>query len=188
MYLFIKILIIIAVIMFIPLPFSIRLRYIDEPEVYIYSFKLNIKHIQKKIKKRKSKNAKCDKDDEDKDLISKLMYYKEMIMDIREIKYKPNLRLRLKSHYGLDDAALTGISYGVISAFLANMYEVLKILFSIKQYDISVEPEYNKLTFDCDLKCIIFISLAKIIYMGIFFLKTIKKSKKLDYSLTQSII
>lgn len=188
MYLFIKILIIIAIIMFIPIPFSIRLRYVDEPEVYIYSFKLNIKRIQKKIKKRKSKKTKCDKNDDDKDLISRLIHYKEMISSIDRIKYKPNLRLRLKSHYGLDDAAVTGISYGVISVFLANMYELLKVFFSIKQYDISVEPEYNKLTFDCDLKCIIFISLAKIIYMGIFFLKTIKKSKKLDYSLTQSLI
>lgn len=188
MYLFIKILIIIAVLMFIPLPFSIRLHYIDEPEIYIYRFKLNIKNIHMKIMKRKFKKEKCYKNDENKDLISKLMYYKEMIIDIGGIKYKPKLRLKLKSHYGLDDAALTGISYGVISAFLANMYEVLKIFFSIKQYDISVEPEYNKLTFDCDLKCIIFISLAKIIYMGIFFLKTIKKSKKLDYSITQSII
>lgn len=187
MYIFIKILIIIAVIMFIPLPFSIRLHYIDEPQIYIYKFKLNIKHIQRRIKKSKLEKVKCDKND-DKDLISKLMYYKEMIIDINEIKYKPKIRLRLRSHYGLDDAALTGISYGVISAFLANMYEVLNIFFSIKEYDISVEPEYNKLTFDCDLKCIIFISLAKIIYMGIFFLKTIKKSKKLDYSLTQSII
>lgn len=188
MYLFIKILIIIAAIMFIPIPFSARLQYVNEPEVYIYRFKLNIKKIQSKIRKRKPKKTNCDKKDEDKDLSSKLMYYKDLISNIGRIKYKPNLILRLKSHYGLDDAAVTGISYGVISAFLANVYELLKLFFNIKQYDLSIEPEYNKLTFDCDLRCIIFISLAKIIYMGIFFVKAIKKSKKLNYSLTQSII
>jgi hypothetical protein len=182
MYVFIKILAVIMIILFIPIPFSIRLRYIDEPEVYVYSFKLNLRRIQNIIKKRKAKKTDCD--EEDKDKYSKLKYYKEIISNIGRLRFKPNLKLRLKSHYGLNDAAVTGISYGIISGALAACYEVLNKFFNIKEYDLSVRPEYNKLTFDCDIKCIIFINLAKIIYMVIIFLKSIKKSKEVTYSFT----
>lgn len=182
MYLFIKILVVIVIILLIPIPFSIRLRYIDEPEVYVYRFKLNLRLIQSMIKKRKVKKTDCD--EEDKDNYSKLKYYKEIISNIGRLKFKPNLKLSLKSHYGLNDAAVTGISYGIISAALAAIYEVLNIFFNIKEYNLSVHPEYNKLTFDCDAKCIIFINLAKIIYMVIILLKSIKKSKELSYSFT----
>lgn len=164
---------------FIPIPVKIRLIYKDKIlNLYVYSFKIN---INKKIKQFKEKPSKPEKKKKgfDKSIIN-LDSIKLIVHKINCSRFKPTLRFLVNIEYGLIDAFSTGIAYGVIHSLSPFIYEALSVPFKIKKYNLKPKPNFNQLKLSAVLESIIFINLAKIIYMLLIVLATIRKIKKAD--------
>jgi hypothetical protein len=155
----------------VPIPIKITLAYIDNHLcLYIYKFKIKLqkKENKKKTKRPKKTNRKFQFDLED----MKLLAHK---IDCN--RFKPTLRLNISLDYGLWDAYSTGISYGVINSLSPFIYNLLTIIFKVKKYDMELKPDFDELVLAAVIKSIIFINLAKITYMAVLILKSIKFTK-----------
>jgi hypothetical protein len=164
---------------FIPIPIKIRLIYKDKIlNLYLYSFKINInkkiKNIKEKLPKPPKKKKAFDKDFLTFDNIKIILHR------IKSSRFKPTLRLSIGIEYGLIDAFSTGIAYGVFHSFSPFIYEALSVPFKTKRYKLNLKPNFNQLELAAVIESIIFINLAKIIYMAIIVLITIRKIKKAD--------
>ena len=102
-----------------------------------------------------------------------------IIKHINKIKFKPILKLNILLNYGLADAAVTGISYGIISYFISLLFNFLAVPFKIKKYKSSINPDFNSFTLEAKIESIIYISLAKIMYMGFIIIKSLIQIKAL---------
>lgn len=145
----------ILVLVFIPFPLKISFTYSKkEKKLYIYSFKIEIEKGKKKTKKTKNKKNKFD--------IEKI---KKIFAKLRKNKFKPRLKFYTEVDYGLDDAALTGISFGLLNCISPAVYAVLKSIFKVKIYKFDVKPDFKNQMFNFNLTSIIFLSFANIIYI-----------------------
>jgi hypothetical protein len=155
----------------VPIPIKITLTYIDN-HLYLYLYKFEIK-LGKKMKKKKTQQLEKTFRKFEFDLNDiKLLAHK---IDCN--KFKPTLRINIRMDYGLWDAYSTGIAYGLINSLSPYIYNLLTIIFKVKKYDMKLKPNFDDLVLDAVIKCIIFINLAKITYMSILILKSIKSTK-----------
>lgn len=168
---------IILLIVFIPIPIKANLVYEDNKFfVSLYKFRINITGKRKaaKIATRKSRFY---------DFLRKK--YKVSIGDIREmisifsnLRFKPSLRISLRLVYGLGDAAYTANTYGPLYSISPAIYKSLTIPFNVKRYSLDIAPNFEKMVVNGEADSIIFVNLAKIIYISIILLKFMKKIKK----------
>lgn len=77
---------------------------------------------------------------------------------------------------GLEDAAVTALSTGVLWSIKGSIMSVLSNKVSINEIQLNVRPNYNKLTFQVELDCIIRIKIANIIIAGIKAFYTLVKN------------
>ena len=155
------IIIIIMLLFFIPFPVSISLSYIDKEFAFkIYNIKIDIKKIKaKNQKKKKSKHKK-----------RKRVPVTDIFNILIQNKFKPSVKSRIHMMYGFDDAALTGITYGIFNIVCTFIFQVLNLVMNVKKFNTNIEPCFNKKIFDVKFNCIIFISLANVIYIMIKFI------------------
>ena len=85
----------------------------------------------------------------------------------RYLRYKTHIKIKVKLVYGLDDAAYTAITYGLIPTLSTFIFAIIKNIFVVKKKEIHVKPVFNSFYFNLEISSIIYISLAKIIYMYI---------------------
>ncbi len=69
----------------------------------------------------------------------------------------------LKVHFGLGDAALTGIATGVIWAFIYNGFSILSRIVVVKEREINVWPDFNEKRSDICFDSIFAMRIAHII-------------------------
>jgi len=167
---------VIILLLFLPLPIKIKLSYCNNClKFYIYKFELNF--FKKKKKDEKKENIKRKKKTSKLKLnISDMLL---IIKNINKIKFKPILKLNILLNYGLADAAATGISYGIISYFISSLFSFLAVPFKIKKYKSAINPDFNNFKLEAKIESIIFISLAKIMYMGFIIIKSFIQIKAL---------
>lgn len=175
------ILIALLVLFFIPFPMIIKFRYrAMDFELYIYKKKINIKKRLESVKKKQIKPKEKTK--------IELNDVRQIIHKIDCSKFKPTLRTTLKLRLGLYDAAATGIFSGILHTLSPILYKCFTILFKVKEYDFKVTPEYNDALLEAEVDCIIFINIAKIIYMTFLALKSYKLIKKNKHKYQQNEI
>lgn len=176
---FIIILCILIILFFIPLPLKIKANYIDNKfNFYLYNMNLTDKvlYIRKKI------NRTIDKRDDE---VPKIKNTLKLALDIMsDIKYKPSLKIKLNAIYGLDNAAYTALLHGFITSFYPILIQLINIIFNVRESNIKVHPEFNKLVLILEINSIIFVNLAKVIYISYIILKNLHKSKKMNLANT----
>ena len=150
-------LLLITIILF-PIPLKITLKYSSKVlEIYIYNKNLKTKTPSKNKLKSKPKNV-FFKSFTLNDL--KLIIYK-----IQNLKFKPTLKLNTSLEYGFDDAAFVAILYGLIHSAHSFLYLLLINFINVKNIDLKVIPHFEENDLHLEILSIIYMNLAKIIYM-----------------------
>lgn len=149
---------IILLLIFFPIPIKISFAYIEKSvTLKIFNIKINISALTKKKNIGKSSKKTTKKN---------IPYFK-LLSIYRSSKFKPFINIKILITYGLNDAAYTGIVYGLLNAVCALQYHLISQLFILKKYDFKLNPSFEKIFFDFNLNCIISISLANVIYIVI---------------------
>lgn len=168
---------ILLLILFMPFPVKVRFFYSEGVfALYLYRFKINILKFASKQKHKKNKPQKKKKEEINLKAIPIILH------KFNINPFKPTLRVNLFLDYGIDDASATAISYGLLNIAAPFINQIISVMFKVKKYKTKIVPEFNKLTLKIDLESIIFISLAKIIYMSVIAFKSFKLLKKTTVS------
>lgn len=77
-------------------------------------------------------------------------------------KYKMTL-LKIKADVGLDDAAFTAISTGIIYSVMSWIYAVLNNYIEIEKVNFDVVPDFSQSRFEFEFTCIIEVKVVNII-------------------------
>lgn len=162
-------LVIIAFILFLPFPIIIDVNYEDNKFLFfIYKIKINKselideKNIDDKIRKAKKK--------------FNFNKFKNILSSLNKNKVKPLISFRLDFDFGLDDAALTGFSYGLIWCIYPLLNYLFSAVFSIKKCEVNVTPYFNEKLLKLNLHSIIITSLAKTLYIFLYIFIRLKKN------------
>lgn len=165
---------IIALLLFflIPLPLALKATY-ENNKLYIYIYKFKIYPSKKTIKSMPEPKS--------KGIFPKLIYIntiKKIYTKCKTLIYNSKLKIDLNVLYGSENAAITGIFYGLIHSNISYIYRLLKSIFNIKYFHCNIVPKFNNSIFKIEFKSIVFINLGKIIYITILIFLAFKKSSK----------
>jgi len=150
---------ILFVLVFIPIPLKIKINYINKT----FSLKIYNLNVIDKINLKDNKPSLGGK----KKSSSLINNFKVNLRSLKKLKFKPHIKIKVKLVYGLDDAAYTAITYGLIPTLSTFIFAIIKNIFVVKKKEIHVKPVFNSFYFNLEISSIIYISLAKIIYMYI---------------------
>lgn len=171
---------IIILIFFFPIPLKIRIEYYDKNlsfKVYkytIYSSNNGIENeLFKKIIKKKSKINK-NKNIQEKKINKKKISFKKLYKNLSSNKIKPKLKLTCNLNYGLEDAALCAMLYGVLCNIPNILYLILSIVFKVKFLNLDIKPNFEKFTFSIGISSIFYFNIANIIYILILLIKSME--------------
>lgn len=162
------------IIILFPIPIKLTLKYSNKVlEIFIYNKKIKVKThsnvVQKTIVKINTRN-KFFKSFTFSDF--KFIIYKYM-----KLKFKPTITLNTKLEYGFDDAALVAILFGLFHSAYSFLYLTLLNFAKIKKINLKIIPYYEKNDLNMEVLSIIYISLAKIIYMAFIMISCLIKIK-----------
>lgn len=159
--------VIVVLIIFIPLPINITLKYDRNLFLFkIYNYKIDF--TKRKAKKEIDKAARKTNE-------FTMKKGQKIMRLLGESKFKPSLNFNLEFQYGLDDAAQTAITYGLLWNALPILYNLASVIFKVKKFDMNIVPHFNEELLKLDLHCIIFASIAKTIYIGVLIGKVLKE-------------
>lgn len=173
------IIIVICILFLIPIPIKLTFNYIDK-DVSIFIYNIN---IDKKVstKRRKAIHRIKIREDQVKIFLNTL---KISIDSLKEIKFKPKVKIKINLSYGLNDAALTAMAYGVLCMLCPMVLQLLDSIFKLKDPHFNVTPEYNKYILKLEINSIIFINLVKVIYILIVVYKNLRRERNLNVTNT----
>ena len=161
-------------LLLVPIPIKITLAYIDNRLcLYLFNFKINLQKKRNNKEDNKFKKA-------SKKLNLDLTDVKLLVHKVDCNKFKPTLRMNITLDYGLLDACSTGIAYGLINSLSPFIYKLLTMIFKVKKFKMELKPNFEDLVLSAKIKSIIFINLAKIMYILVIIVKSIKFTKHKD--------
>jgi len=177
MFRFIIVLLLTLIILLFPIPIKITLKYSNKVmEIYLYNKKL-------KLKKPSKINLNNDLESKLKETIFNsllLSNIKLIIYKIKKLKFKPIVTLNTKLEYGFDDAAVVAILFGLIHSAYSFLYLLLMNFVKVKKTNFKVIPHFQKNDYNMEISSVIYINLAKTIYIAFVMslcLITIKRNK-----------
>lgn len=159
-----------VVLLLLFFPFKIKLSLIyQDNKIHVYIFSKQF-HVKEKIAEDVTNacNAKKFSDALDK-LLPKS--FRRTINILRRNRLKPGVHFNCELNYGFEDAALTGISYGVFSSLSAAVYELISEFCNVRKYNFVINPQFNNPMLNFRISSIISINLVKIIYIVIILFK-----------------
>lgn len=163
---------VVILIMFIPLPLFLTFIYEENKlAVYVYNIKVHPSEKTKNTVKKPKSNT----------MYPKALYIriiKHIYRKSNHTLFKSSLKFKCNILYGLDDACATALLYGVLNSTLQCFYHLFSELFRVKDFDIDITPKFNKSIFKLKVNSIIFINLAKIIYIVYLIYISFKKGSK----------
>ncbi|MEW9093770.1 MAG: DUF2953 domain-containing protein [Clostridiaceae bacterium] len=162
----------ICIITIIPIPIKFYLFY----DLNILKIKILGKDIKMDSKELGEKGKELKVITEQKKITSSDI--KVIWLTLKNSKLKPVLKLQTNLIYGLDDAAITAILFGLIHSIYPFVENSITSIFKTKNIDFNLTPEFNKFFLNLELKGIIYVSLVKIIYIYILFRKNYNKKTK----------
>ncbi|HCO74486.1 hypothetical protein [Clostridium sulfidigenes] len=182
---FLWILAIVTLVLLFPIPIKITLIYANE----IFTLKIYNKVIipsKTKKTKAKNKNKRSDyvkTDNEEKISKLKLKDLKGIIELFINSKFKFTIRTKFRMDYSIEDAAINAITYGFLYQITAFISTILNLFFKVKNFTPTINIKYNENFFKFESTSIIFINIAKIIYMVIvifYHLIKVRKTSSFD--------
>ncbi len=182
---FLWILAIVTLVLLFPIPIKITLIYANE----IFTLKIyNKVIIPSKTKKTKAKNKNKRSDyvkTHNEEKISKLKFkdLKGIIELFINSKFKFTIRTKFRMDYSIEDAAINAITYGFLYQITAFISTILNLFFKVKNFTPTINIKYNENFFKFESTSIIFINIAKIIYMVIvifYHLIKVRKTSSFD--------
>lgn len=81
--------------------------------------------------------------------------------------------------FGLGDAALTGISTGVLWGVIYSAFALVCKLFTVKEHKFSIDPIFNKNIMKINLGVVVYTRLVDILAAAIIIFRNYSKAKKL---------
>ncbi|MBV7276780.1 DUF2953 domain-containing protein [Clostridium thailandense] len=170
---------ILFLILFISIPIKIRVEY----NIKTFKFTLYNIDITDKINYMKTK-FKIDVKYKEDQIPAVSNTSKVILNSLRDIKFKPNLNIKINIHYGLSDAAYTALVFGLLSNFICITIKLSSLFINIKNKKLNIVPEFNKLALNLEIDSIIFINLAKFIYISSIIYKNLRNSRKINLANT----
>lgn len=169
------ILLIILMLLFIPFPVILDFFYKDY-DIILKLYNRSIKEIQLFNRVQETKH----------DLQRKHFFFPfDYIREIKRFHFKPHLKVHANIILGLDDAAKTAEIFGLMNYFIQLAFLFSKNFFKIKDIDYKINPDFKKNILEIKIHSIIWINIAKTIYIVISILfimiKTHNKYKKINY-------
>lgn len=163
-------LIIILLILLLPIPIKVSICYSKENYyIKLYKFTILKNHTENWVENNKKKinQKKVTKKKKNSNFFfTRSFDPKKILKALDRNKFKPTLRLEGSLSYSLNDAAKTAISYGAISATMPLILRIITVLFKSKKFKFPITPQFkDDFIVNFDIKSIIFLSLAQIIYM-----------------------
>ncbi len=185
--------IIILIILFLPLPIKIKLEYSNKNlviKLYKYMIFSSLNGVENKYLKKLIKNKPKIKDNNIKsksqrNLIKKISY-KKLYKNISTNKLKPKIKLNASLIYGIDDAAVSAILYGLLCNIPTLLYFILNIIFKVKNLSFDIKPKFNTTLLTFGITSIFYFNIANIIYM-LFLLFKSKENKEVAPNLGRNI-
>ena len=182
--------IIFLIIIFFPIPLKFIICYSQE-NYYIKLFNIYLIKKKPKVNDIKEQNPENNttpnevnnkkKKKSSKKLLSNLITPKVIFNSLKNNKFKPFLWLSGTFDYSINDAALTAISYGLISSILPFFLRCCNLLFNIRKFSLPIKPLFkDKFIAKSEIKCIICFSLAHIIHIIFLIIKEIIREKEAD--------
>lgn len=169
-------------LLFIPIPLKIYILYKNN-KLIIRFYKFTIypsKHL-KDITKTYSKAKESNKFSSNFKKIFDKSIVQEIFHRLCKSRLKPRLKLDFNLDYGFEDAALTGLSYGMLNSIFAPLQYMLYSLFKVKRLQLNALPDFNGSKLNLEIKSIISINIAQIInisfIIGLIIFKAYKKHK-----------
>lgn len=170
MTIFVIIIFFILVILFIPLKIKITLSF-DKclgTEIFIYNYNFKNSKIYKNLTSKKKKPKEPKKPKKNINLKSLWLLFKKLDNN----SYKPKLYLSSNIDFQVEDAAYTAMIYGFSNSLIPFLERFINIFFSISSFKIHVNPLFkNENSVSFNIKSIIKVNLAKLIYMSIIIYK-----------------
>lgn len=182
MHLYIYIIVLLFVLILVPIPLKFKINYKNSQRLdfYFYNIKIdrNVSYLREKVHHRIKFRP-----NQMPIVINSL---KITLNSLKRIKFKPKAKMNIDLTYGLGDAAYTAMAYGAIYMFCPILLQLLSLIFKLKDCNFKVHPEYNKYTLRLEINSIIFVNLAKIIYILILVHKNLRKNRKINLVNTQA--
>ncbi len=177
---FLWIISIVAMVLLFPIPIKITLIYSEE----IFTLKLYNKIIipsndkKKAAKKKATPKDNLEKEDSNKTSKFKLRDIKNITDALTNNKFKFSLRTKLNVDYATPDAAVNAVAYGLLYQALAIISAIFHLFFKVKSIDPCINTKYNENYFKFKSTSIIFINIAKVIYIFISIFYRLNKGRK----------
>lgn len=146
MLIFIFILLLLFIILFISIPIKFKV-VVNLDEVKVYLFNKELKSHRSNEDKKSSNSSNFS------------------FIKISTLKYKPDVHLNFNLEYGFDDAAYTGMFFGIFSALLPIIHRTLDSYIKISKYKYYINPNFDKKIFNLIIDGIIKLNLVKAIYI-----------------------
>lgn len=170
-------------------PFKLKIKIIkSEEDLKIFLYKFEVLSLCKILKSHKNKNedSKKEKKNRKKENTFKNKIFlfkspkdinvKKLIKLLNLNRFKPTLNISLELTYSTEDAALTALLYGFLHQILSIVYLIFNSFFKFKNFHKDISPKFNDVNYlFFEIKGIITISFAQIIYIGFLYLLSLKK-------------
>lgn len=168
----IALIVILLFLFFIPLPLYLKFFFRDNKlSVFIYNFNVYPRRSVKKLIEEPKKNT----------FYPKILYI-NILQNIYNksghFLYKSALKIDFDITYGLNDAYTTAMSYGVLQALINSGYYFFNKIFRIVSYKPNIKLKYDEFFLEFTVKSIIYINLAKIIYITLLIYISFRKGAK----------
>ncbi len=177
MYVVLIILVLILLLLLMPIRAVIK-----KDDFYIQVLFIKWRAPEKKSKKQKQTESVSKENKSKKDIFRKIIILSDDIKALGAYAADKCIvfeQLRFNLDFGTDDAALTGILTGVINGIVYTILSVIHHNTTLKNRDISINPDFEREKFDIRYLCIVKVRLLHIIIIGIKALKLYKKYKKI---------
>lgn len=174
------ILAIIILVLLFPIPIKITLIYANE----IFTLKI----YNKVIIPSEGKKSKAKKKNKPRDYVEtpsgeeiskfKLKDIKDIIDFFINTKFKFSIRTKINIDYSIEDAAINAIVYGILHQITAFISTILNLFFKVKNFVPNINIKYNENFLKFEGTSILFINIAKIIYMIVAIFHRYKRGRK----------
>lgn len=161
--------------------FNIKIKIFNK--IVIYKHSIPIENVINNTSINKSKNNDNKRGRVKKDIIKvieekvknleevlKRVYctYEDVVPIIKYFQHKFKItNLKWITQIGLDDAAITAVTTGVLWNIKMQLYIILVRYLLVEDFNIDIKPIYNKKVLDIDFYCIIRLKIVYIIIAGL---------------------
>lgn len=144
--------------------------------------KLSTKNSSKESNKKHNKKEKQESKRHNpltQNLNNKKFSFITLYKNLNSNKFKPNFKLQGTVNFELEDAAVTAITYGVVSNFIPLIYFGFSKIFKVKNLSLQINPHFTgKNLLNFTITSIISFNIAQIIYILLLTIKSFENKKE----------